>query len=388
MNNIRKIQEKDCYGCTACASVCPMKAINMKESEKGFQIPILDESLCNNCGLCLKVCPAHTKKLNITNKKSNCFALRHKSDGVRLASTSGGAYTAVIEACEKQSPILYGAAYVDGVVKHIRVSQNDINALRGSKYVQSNLGETFNSVLKDLANGKYVVFCGTPCQCDGLMNLLSMKKISTSNILVIDFICHGTLSPKMFSDYLKYCEKKSGKKLVHSYFRSKHLKGWHSNQQMNVYEDGKKDDISFSSQILVGAFYSDLAFKDSCYTCKFTSENRVSDITLGDFWGIEKHMPQLDDNKGVSFIMANTEKGEKVVKLIHTADVLPVLCEWTEQPHLFHPVHSPDGREEFWRFYQKNGFSKMAVKYLNAGKLKRMLSSLYQGIIKLLKSIL
>jgi len=217
-----------------------------------------------------------------------------------------------------------------------------------------------------------------------LSKYLSIRKCNIDNLLTIDFICHGTLSPRVFSEFLKYCEKKKKHSIIDHCFRGKE-KGWHSHIGVNTFGNGDVDSTSFTSQLFTALFYTNYSFKEACYTCKYTSLKRVSDITLADFWGIEKHLPEFDDNKGVSFVMFNTEKGQKIFENIKNVESIDASVEYTEQPHLYHPVSRPSTNDEFWRYFNENGFHKMAVKYLKAGKIRRTVSKMLRMALKIVK---
>lgn len=387
MNNISVITEDSCYGCTACSAVCPHDSIKMVSSKKGFYIPQLDKDKCLDCGLCLKSCPAH-KKDEAVNKEGSIrksYALRHKSDKVRFLSSSGGAFTALIDTyINEKNCVVYGAAYINGEICHLRVSPSDIYELRKSKYVQSNLEGIFAHIQSDIKSGLTVIFCGTPCQVDGLLGYIKTRRIDRSRLLTIDFVCHGTLSPRVFSEYLKYCEKKSGSTITNHCFRSK-KDGWHRYTAVNTFESGKSDSKSFTSQLFTSLYYTNYSFKEACYSCSYSSVNRVSDITLADFWGIEKQLPELDDNKGVSFVLVNTLKGQEVMNNVKNVDLIEVPVSYTDQAHLDHPVTRPVNNDEFWEYLDQNGFQKMAVKYLKAGKIRRTASFIIRNGMRLIK---
>jgi len=312
--SILNLPKNDCYGCTACASICALGAIEMLPDEKGFVKPVLKGDKCKNCGLCEKTCPSKNADTLKNTQQPKIYAVKHKDEAIRNKSTSGGAFTAFADALREQNAVVYGAAFCENGAHHIRVDDGNIEALRGSKYVQSYLQDSFGQIKQDLLDEKTVLFTGTPCQCGGLKQFLSFSGVSTDGLYLIDLICHGTSSPLLLKEYLRHCEKKAGKKIVDHRFRSK-KKGWHNHLEENVFADGTLDDTSFDSQIAKSIFYSGYAFSERCYTCEYASVERTADITLGDFWGIGSAMPDFDDNKGVSMVMVNTAKGEALMKL-------------------------------------------------------------------------
>lgn len=385
MNNVTMVHQDDCYGCTACYAVCPLSAISIKSGIKGFPVPSVDKTKCVDCGLCVKTCP----KLNSVQKRlidesTPVYAVKHKDESVRMQSTSGGAFSMLVQGLLSQNVIVYGAAS-DRTIRHIRVADGDISVLRKSKYVQSSMENRYTDILNDLRELRTVLFVGTPCQCAGLINFLETKKCSRENLYTIDFVCHGTQSPKLYEDYLKYSEAKAKKKIVNHEFRNQDS-GWHSHTEKNFFSDGTWDTQSFEAQLFTRLFYTDLGFKETCYKCEFASKERCSDITIGDFWGIEKAMPEIDDNIGVSLVVLNNKKGEALFELSKQyADCFAANISMTTQAHLDHPVARPTSNDNFWSTYQNKGFKAIAVTYLGAGKLRRTLSLIYYKMIKLLK---
>ena len=188
------------------------------------------------------------------------------------------------------------------------VTADERDAFKGSKYVQSDLGNIFSDILDDINDGLLVLFVGTPCQCGGLKSYLYQKKISTDNLILADMVCHGAPSPLIWKEHVSFIQKKSAKRIKDYRFRLK-VNGWHNHTEMIIYDDGKTDYKSDLSQINKKLFHANLTLREACYNCKYTNLNRCSDITIADFWGIEKHMPDFDDNKGISLILINTQKG-------------------------------------------------------------------------------
>lgn len=371
MNNISIVDSRECYGCTSCATICHLSAIEMQKNEKGFLYPVINLQKCVNCGRCIQSCPAI--KLPVADEyKQSFYAMKASDDAVRLASTSGGAFSVLASCLTEKNAIVYGSVFEHTGVKHIRVDDGELMRLRGSKYVQSDLNDTFGRVIEDLKANKTVMFVGTPCQCGGLKKCISNTSVSSQNLYIIDFICHGTTSPKLFEDYLAHCEKKAKKKINQHLFRSK-IQGWHTHVEENIFEDGSCDNQSFESQLYRSIFHSGYAFSERCYCCEYTSTVRYSDITIADFWGIENVAPEFDDNKGTSFVIINTSKGRSLFNLaLNRANILQVSLADVKQPHIKTPVEQPAQTDEFWAFYKKCGFDKMIAKYFAGGKLRRL----------------
>ena len=367
--------KKDCCGCTACKSICSKKAITMQPDEEGFLYPIINKVLCVECGMCKTVCPLQ-KEVNLQCHLSKplIYALKHKSEEVIMSSSSGGAYTAISDYALNTSGNIYGVQFnKDFTVHHVKAStKNGRDAFKGSKYVQSDLGDVLLEVKRDLVAGRTVLFTGTPCQTAGLSMFL--ESVDTTNLILNDIICHGTPSPLIWREYVKFIKRKYNSNLKAYTFRFKE-KGWRGYNVKVVFEDGKIKLNSRDIKIYVKIFSSALALRPSCYYCKFANMNRPSDITIGDFWGIEKCMPEMDDNKGVSLVIVNTVKGEKVFEQIKAS-----ICFKQSNPadclqyNLQQPTKQPLKRDQFWKDYQTKGFVYVSKKYIGYGSLGRIKS--------------
>lgn len=376
MNNI--LQDKWCCGCTACESICPNSAISISDKQ-GFYMPKLNSDLCTECGLCVKVCPGKRSPYN-TYYAQKAFAAVNQNDEIRTLSTSGGAFSALAEAVISKGGIIYGAVCDGNNVIHKRTT-DDYGKMRGSKYLQSRIGKAFLLVEQDLKNGVTVLFSGTPCQCAGLKKYLNYKRVPLTDLITVDFICHGVVSPGIFKDYIDYCNKKSRKTVKEHIFRSK-IHGWTKHTELNIFTDGTTDSQSYASQLFKSVFYSHLGMNDACFECRYASINRESDITMGDFWGIKNNHPELFDESGVSFLLVNTQKGMNLLELckgltVHDVDITDV-----EQPQLYGPAKKPEGYEDFWNYYNLNGFNKTVKKYYHGGTVYRMLSNIYRFLMK------
>lgn len=373
-------RREDCCGCTACEFICPTNAIGIISDKEGFLYPKIDQELCIDCGLCVETC-AFQKGYDTTDnyKVPKVFALKHKSDGVREKSSSGGAFTAISDYILSIDGIIYGAILdSDMKVFHLRTeTSEDRNKLRGSKYVQSDMKDVFTQVKIDLLNNKPVLFVGTPCQVAGIKRYLIKSKVNTDRLLLVDFICHGTPSPLIFKEYITYVEKKKESKVTQYYFRSK-VKGWGHTEEA-FFENGKRDSTSILSQLHRKLFHSNLCLRPSCFKCRYTNINRPSDITMADFWGIEKCLPKFKDYLGVSAVLVNTKKGSDVYA--HVTDSADTILSCIDdcaykQLHLKEPSSVNPNREAFWKDYDKHGFEYVAKKYAeyNAkGRIKHLL---------------
>lgn len=359
--------KEDCCGCTACNSICSKNAIIQVEDEQGFIYPKIDEDKCINCGMCIKVCPMKEEN-NKRNDKPIAFAMKHKDDIIRLNSSSGGAFTAISDLVINNKGVVYGATFNDEFkVVHSKANSYEKRDLfRGSKYVQSNLNKVFNNIKNDLDNGEKVLFTGTACQVAGLKNFLRNHK-QLNNLTTVDIICHGVPSPLIFEDYKKYIIKRHKSSIESMTFRSK--KDLPETQNIEiVFKNGKVYFEKFYYMLYGYLFGKNYILRPSCYKCPFANTNRVSDITIGDFWGIKKNYLNFDDEKGISLMLANSEKGISVINLISKNQNVSIIeCELKKslQPNLISPSKKPDDYNKFWSYYIENGFIKSAKKYGN-----------------------
>lgn len=357
------LSKNECCGCTACAVSCPFGAITMVRDGEGFLYPQIDGSHCTDCGICRKVC---TFKNAPTEKPAAqaVYAAKHKSDMVRLTSTSGGVFTALSDAVLEHGGAVYGAAYSDGMrVRHERATlKEQRDAFRGSKYAQSDLNTMFSSVKQDLADGKTVLFSGTPCQTGGLRSFL---KGEPQNLILCDMICYGVPSPVIWEEHVRFLEKKHKSRLVSYTFRSKKY-GWNKPVEEGTYQNGRVDSKSLVSQIFMRLFYQRRILRPSCHVCPYTCARRPSDITIADFWGIEKAMPDFHDRHGVSLVLVNTDKGQTLLDSasrdieLKTGDI-----ETCMRHNLQKPTAAAPDREQFWEDFKNASYVFVLKKYAN-----------------------
>ncbi len=296
-----------CTGCASCMNRCPKQCIEMKPDDLlGHLYPVIDNDKCINCGSCQKVCPANNKLM--FRKPLTAYAGWDKSENEYITSTSGGAASAFARYIIRQGGVVYGCAILPNIeVRHIRVdNMNDIFKLKGSKYVQSTIGMTYRSVKADLCQGRHVLFIGTPCQVAGVKSFVGEK--NSDHLYTADLICHGT-PPLAF--LRKHILKKTmgqipdqilfrqGAYLLLLLLRGKEL--YRSSLFEQRYED-----------IYYNAFFDGFSYRDSCHTCRYAQPNRVSDVTIGDFWGLEENLP-LEHPHGCSVLLPITEKGLELV---------------------------------------------------------------------------
>lgn len=299
-----------CCGCTACYAICPKGAITMQEDSEGFKYPAIDKSKCIDCGLCCKVCPLENMYGNFGEDKTS-FACSAKDKNFAKQSSSGGVFAILANMYIKEQAVIYGAAFDDNWnVCHIRADKKDeLKRLYKSKYVQSDIGNTFRQVKSALDNGKKVLFAGTPCQVAGLKSYLQKDYL---NLLAVDFICHGVPSPLVWQRYIDKLEQDLKSKIKEISFRDK-KDGWKNYYFKLSIVNGDVFYEKHGDNTYMKGFLKDLYLRPSCYDCKFKTLQRASDITLADFWGIEKIISDMNIDEGVSLCWASSEKGKRVL---------------------------------------------------------------------------
>lgn len=305
-----KICDSLCYGCGACFSVCPVEAIRMVEDKKGFLVPAVDEEKCISCERCRNICPANQEFENKTTIQ--CVYSAWTADKhIRRESSSGGAFSlfaaAILNASEGNC--VFGAGFDHNwkVVHQCVRRIDEISKLRGSKYVQSDIGNTFKEVKTELEAGHEVLFTGTPCQVAGLLSYLGREY---SNLYTIDILCHGVPSPSVFEKYLNFIKRQNSDKITGIHFRYKRP-SWSIFSMHISFSDHKAYIASkYKDPYLIG-FLSDLYLRDCCHECKYASGHRIGDITIADFWGYQSYEKESkNDQKGVSMVAVNTDKGK------------------------------------------------------------------------------
>ncbi len=301
-------KKEDCCGCGACLNVCPRQAIAMKEDEYGYLYPEIDEEKCVRCGQCKKVCAF--QKREETNVPLDCYAAVNANVEQVSKSASAGIFAAIAEKVICDGGIVYGVAFTrNWGVHHVAIDNlEDLAKLQGSKYAHSNIERTYSEAKNELQTGRRVLFSGTPCQIAGLREFLGKEY---ENLVTVDIVCHGVPSVRMLQDYLKTIEDKHRGKITEFIFRDKSI-GWGKNGSAVI--NGKKIKIWQSASSYLYYFTKGWLYRENCYRCPYACEHRPADITLGDYWGIEKQHPELlgkgrwDESKGISCVIINTKK--------------------------------------------------------------------------------
>lgn len=308
-------EKKDCCGCRACEQICKHSALTMFVDEEGFLYPVFDQKKCTDCKLCEKVCPIANAS-SVLNKEGMVLAAKNNDKETLLKSSSGGIFSIIANSVLNQGGFVYGAAFDDKMIlSHIRVSTAaDIAPLRGSKYLQSDTRTSYSQVKKDLKEGNQVYYVGTPCQIAGLKLFLRKEY---ENLITSDLVCHGTPSQKIFSTIIASIEKEKRGKIIDYAFRDKNVFGW-SCSSSAMYLKGTKThhlNYDYNMQTYFNAFMKGHLTRDVCYSCPYARKERVGDITLADFWGIDRYEDIPDLKEGVSLLLLNTQKGKEWWKM-------------------------------------------------------------------------
>ncbi len=381
----------DCCGCNACGDICPHGAISFKADNEGFWYPAVDPDLCVDCGLCDKVCPVISQADFICRyDKPIVYAAYTKDEAIRLDSTSGGIHSMLAKKMFDKNAFVGGAVYnEDHTVSQIITDKRErLPAIRSSKYLQSNAASVYKAVSQRLKDGRNVFFCGTPCQVQALYKFL---RKDYDNLVTADFICRGVNSPKVFLAYMDYLEKKYGSRATDIKFKSKE-KGWHNFSIRVRFENGKiycKD--RWHDLFFIGYLQYNNFVRPSCYDCRFKCFPQKADITLADFWGIENLDPSMDQDKGTSMVMINSDKGAALFETIK-GDIIYKQFSQKEaaldNPAMNHSLTSAYGtREHFFANLDSMPFNKLALKYFPNGNGHPKLNKLMNPFRKALNRV-
>ncbi len=384
-------EKKQCSGCHACSNACPKNCIQMVSDEEGFWYPQVNKDQCIDCGMCEKVCPIIHKWQPDDSRTTTAMAAMNKNEEIRLKSSSGGIFTLIAESIIDQGGVVFGAAFADDFksVHHICVNNKvDLEKLRGSKYVQSKIGDTYKQAKEYLDSGRKVLFTGTPCQIGGLYSFL-LKDYD--NLYTQDIICHGVPSPMVWEKYVEELEKKAAAVTKHMSFRNK-TKGWKSYSVSFDFKNSKRYIRSHSDDSYIKAFISNICLRPTCYTCSFKSIKRQADLTLADFWGIQNVLPEMDDDKGTSLVLMHSPKGTTLLDSI--SDNIRCVKVDTDVVNKFNSAgvkscNFNPKREIFLKDIQNNDFEITVAKYTRVSlyrKARRFAGRVKRKIKKMIKS--
>lgn len=379
---IHILDKKDCCGCSACVQRCPKNCIRMYPDEEGFLYPSIDETLCVDCGLCEKVCPV----LNKGDERIpvRAVAIKNDDENIRLNSSSGGAFTALAIKILNEGGVVFGARFNDEweVVHDYIENADNLHLFRGSKYVQSYIGVTYLQAESFLKNGRKVLFSGTSCQIAGLKRFLGREY---ENLLTVDVICHGVPSPIVWKDYLDDLISRKKIKGVSSLedistvsFRSK-VTGWHIFSMEITGRSGGKLSEPLSKNVFMQGFHNNMYLRPSCYDCPARKGKSGSDISLGDYWGVENHHPCFADDAGVGLVLVYNED--------RSGNLMELGCQLVESDYasglsgnlcIENSVPEPLERSLFWKEYGTKGLDAVReiINSNRPGLLKRIVSKL------------
>lgn len=371
-------------GCHACYNVCPVDCIKMKSDDEGFWYPEVDHDKCINCHRCIDVCPIVNKPDK--NSKPISYACISNDDDIRANSSSGGIFTLLAENTLAEHGVVYGASLTDDAeVVHVPVDDvAGINVLRGSKYVQSRIGDTYKQAKKHLLEGSQVLFSGTPCQIAGLRSYLGKDY---PNLITVDIVCHGVPSPKVWKKYVDEQQMRYGSEAKEILFRDK-SQGWNNFSMRIKFLNSEEYNKTLREDIFLRTFLKDVCLRPSCYACEFKSVERYSDITLADFWGVKRLLPDMDDDKGTSLVLVNSGKGHTIFKSLSDklrsveVDVYQAL---TYNPAAIRSANRNPNRDNFMRDLESLDMDKLYKLYCYDSidiRVKNLIRSTISKIVK------
>lgn len=382
-----------CTGCGTCAQICPVHAIDMRASSEGFLYPFIKTDTCVVCNVCEKRCPINQvkKRILISEKpfiQRKSFASITNNDKIRVESSSGGIFTVLAEKILSDGGIVFGAEFDEDFSIHHGWT-NRVSGLirfRGSKYVQSRIESCFIKCKNFLDKGLTVLFTGTPCQIAGLRSFLNNDY---NNLFCVDLICHGVPSPLLWQKYIKFIEKKSYSKIAKISFRCKN-NGWKMFSLCFTFSDQSEYKEIQTEGMWMCSFNKNVMMRNSCYNCFFKGDNILSDITIGDFWGIEQYVPEKDDDKGYSICYINTKKGESLFDDIQGKIYSSEIKSYNYQKYnaqILYSLPFQKKRENFINCVLNNSFEAAYNKYVKEKKIIRIYKKIRRDIGKILRKM-
>lgn len=358
-------REENCYGCGACAYICPKHAITMKPNFEGFFMPEIDGEKCIQCGLCEQKCTyLHAYPAENTLEEAVCKAAYRVNEDVRMKSASGGIATALSESVLQDGGVVVGCGWTDDLrAKHMAIScVKEIDRLQSSKYVQSDMSDAYQAIKEGLQNSNNVLFVGTPCQIGAVRNIFG----NPSNLYLVGLICGGVPSPLVWERFKAESENKYKSEMIHANFRSKGRYGWSTPVALYEFANGRKSEkLSYHLDDYVLQYLYGVFKRNSCFQCGYKGNTVNADIMLGDYWGSPTFRDK-SNNKGVSAILCLTKKGEKCLDYLSgsCAIIDTTLAEIMQKNQmLVHSVGRTGNRKEFFDALNKHGYRKAARKY-------------------------
>lgn len=382
-----EIKDKSkCCGCGACANICPHNCIEMKPDKEGFLHPQVDREACIRCGLCIRACQyLQEKKIKQTYAQPQVYAVQSKNARRCAGSTSGGFCQTLTEYVIQNGGVVFGAGYDENMKVRHTCAQTlaECMAFQKSKYVQSEIGDSYKEAARFLKKGTTVLFTGTPCQIGGLYQFLNKDY---EHLITVDVVCYGVPSPRIFADYVASIQDKNADVLTQIDLRDK-SRGWGEFYVSHSFADTAKNAVfpSYKDEYFT-LFLSHMATRQSCHNCLYTHLQRYSDFTAGDYWGVENFPPPLVKSRGISKILINSDKGKAIWQQISDAFLaVQMPLETAVRPNLKAPPQKSPKRDAFYRDYVQNGYDYAMKRYVRKPFYKKAYYSLKRSAARLLK---
>lgn len=380
----------ECCGCRVCGDVCPKNCISFSEDKEEFKYPLVDEELCISCSKCINVCPELNPSFNPKSTETIAAFAEDKID--RDEGSSGGIFGLLAKAIINKGGSVWGAAFDENLKLRHQCSESldGLKPLYKSKYLQSDTSHCFRKVLEDLKAGRLVLFAGTPCQCNAAKNIAGKY---SERLITVEVVCHGVPSQSLFDKCIKYLEEKNHCKIRSFTFRAKYKGALHPHAYTYVCEkNGKRkvvNGLHYQFPFYFG-FQKYITLRPSCYSCKWARPERTADITLGDFWGIEKYDTTLDAKKGVSEVILNTEKGINLFNITLKENniwckTLPIEAAIENNGCLRSPTAINPERELFFKALRNDSFKNVVNRFLKSRK--QWIFDIYYGLPSALRNV-
>lgn len=358
---------RECIGCGVCSLKCPHNAIKMDKDQDGFMVPKIDFSKCTKCGTCKVSCPVINKKVRGSKFVPKFYGAKTKKLNEQLESTSGGVFSVLARSMFKLGGVVYGCEMHNNKARHIRITkEEELYKIRGSKYIQSTIYDTFSLVKEDLNNNKKILFSGTPCQIGALISYL---KGDNKNLITVSVVCHGVMNDKIFNKYLSEISKEYDNSDIEYFnFRTKDNKWTQSSVKYRVNNEIKIK--SFLDDSLMNLYLKNLVIRESCFNCHYKGKNNIADIIIGDFWGVEVTHPEFLDQNGVSFVQVNSIKGNSYLNEIDFFEQVDFIKACRSEIEKYNPSLVSSVENNFDRY---NVFKEMENNSMS------MISKCYEG---------
>jgi len=349
------MRKEGCCGCGACADVCPKDAVRMARDREGFLYPKVSRLRCVSCGRCQQVCPLPRPEPEALEHLY--FGARAKEEGLRLGSSSGGMFPVLARHVFAQGGVVYGAAYDEHMAVAHREARNEeeLEGLKRTKYVQSRLDGVYRRVEARLKEGRQVLFCGMPCQVQALRRFLGRPYPA---LLAVDLVCYGVPSPGVWERYVRHLQKVHGGHLTGFSFRDKRNRDSGHTRAYTI--DGTEYAGPLNSDPYCQLMFRNYTLRPACHACPYCAPERDSDITIGDFWGVEKVRPEMDDGMGISLVILHTARGRAAWEAVRDRlEYFQCRREETLQPRLTGPTPASEGRAVFMKYYRRLSFPRL-----------------------------